>query len=105
MLKVCDMDYQRGAKFLASRDRAILLVLLDSGLRLAELSSMKLSDIDRHKSWIKVRGKGDKAPLPATAVALPATSDKAVAVRVVPQAFVMPYTPTMMMARKAAIEE
>lgn len=60
MLKVCELDYQQGAKFLASRNRAIILILLDSGLRLTELSSMKVTDIDTNSGWIKVQGKGGK---------------------------------------------
>lgn len=60
LLKVCEMDYQQGARFLGSRNRAILLVLLDSGVRLSELTGMALSDIDTAKGRIKVRGKGDK---------------------------------------------
>jgi site-specific recombinase XerD len=46
MLKVCDYDYQHNAKFLGSRNRAIILMLLDSGLRLSELASIQLQDID-----------------------------------------------------------
>ena len=34
MLAVCDKDYENNAKFLGSRNRAIILVLLDSGVRL-----------------------------------------------------------------------
>jgi site-specific recombinase XerD len=60
MLKVCELDYQRGAKFIASRNRAIILILLDSGLRLREISSIKLTDIDTNNGWIKVQGKGGK---------------------------------------------
>lgn len=41
------------------RDRAILLVLLDTGLRVSELCSLKVSDIDQEE--IRVVGKGGKA--------------------------------------------
>jgi site-specific recombinase XerD len=60
MLKVCELDYQQGARLLASRNRARILILLDSGLRLTELSSMKVTDIDTSNGWIKVQGKGGK---------------------------------------------
>lgn len=60
MLAVCDYDYAHNAKFLASRNRAIILVLLDTGVRLSELVSMKLSDIDSETGYIKVLGKGNK---------------------------------------------
>ena len=60
MLGVCDYDYQHGARFLGSRNRALILVLLDSGLRLSELAGLKLQDIDVEKGWVKVMGKGNK---------------------------------------------
>jgi len=60
MLRVCEYDYQQGARFLGSRNRAIVLILLDSGLRLSELASIKLQDIDVERGWIKVTGKGNK---------------------------------------------
>jgi len=60
MLRVCDHDYQQGARFLGSRNRAIILILLDSGLRLSELASVKLQDVDTERGWIKVMGKGNK---------------------------------------------
>lgn len=60
MLRVCDWDYQHNARFLGSRNRAIVLVLLDTGVRLSELVQMRLSQINTDRGWIKVRGKGGK---------------------------------------------
>jgi site-specific recombinase XerD len=60
MLQVCDQDYQHNAKFLGSRNKAVILVLLDSGLRLSELASIKVYDIEVERGWIKVMGKGAK---------------------------------------------
>jgi len=60
MLAVCDYDYQHNAKFLGSRNKAIILALLDSGLRVSELANIKLQDIDTDRGWIKVVGKGAK---------------------------------------------
>lgn len=54
MLDLCDNS------FLGTRDRAILLLFLDTGLRLSEMASIKLSDIDYGRSTIKVMGKGAK---------------------------------------------
>ncbi len=60
MLAVCDSDYALHAKFLGSRNRAIVLVLLDTGVRLSELLGMKLNDLDNGNGCIKVLGKGSK---------------------------------------------
>ncbi len=60
MLQVCDHDYQHNAKFLGSRNKATILILLDSGLRVSELANIKLPDIDVERGWIKVVGKGTK---------------------------------------------
>jgi len=60
MLGICDYDYQHGARFLGSRNRALILMFLDSGLRLSELASIKLQDIDVDNGRIKVTGKGNK---------------------------------------------
>ncbi len=60
MLSVCDYDYVHNAKLLASRNRAIMLVLLDTGIRLSELTGMHLSDINSESGEFKVLGKGRK---------------------------------------------
>jgi site-specific recombinase XerD len=54
------MDFKNNAKFLGSRNRAIILILLDSGLRVSELASIKLEDVDTERGLIKVLGKGSK---------------------------------------------
>lgn len=60
MLRLCDYDYDHGAKFLASRNKAIILTLLDSGVRLGELVGMKINDLNKDTGCIKVIGKGNK---------------------------------------------
>ncbi len=47
-------------KMLAARDRAILWLLLSTGIRLSELCGLCFADIDWDKSLIYVRGKGAK---------------------------------------------
>lgn len=42
------------------REKALLEVLYGCGLRVSELVTLKLSDIDFEKKWFVVRGKGDK---------------------------------------------
>lgn len=60
MLAVYDYDYEHNAKFLGSRNKAIILVLLDSGVRLSELIGMTLDDINTSNGNIRVMGKGSK---------------------------------------------
>ena len=60
MLAVCDKDYENNAKFLGSRNRAIILVLLDTGVRLSELTGIKLLDVTTSNGNIRVMGKGAK---------------------------------------------
>jgi len=60
MLAVCDYDYEHKAKFVGSRNRAIILVLLDTGVRLSELVNMKIRDINTDTGYIRVLGKGSK---------------------------------------------
>jgi len=60
MLAVCNHDYEHNAKFLASRNQAIILMLLDTGVRLSELVGMTISDVDSETGYVKVLGKGAK---------------------------------------------
>ncbi len=55
VLKLCS-----GKNFLDARNRAIILVLYDTGLRLDELTHVMLSDINRTEQTIRVVGKGNK---------------------------------------------
>lgn len=45
------------------RDRAIMELLYSSGLRLAELVSLELHDLDRSEAIVRVTGKGNKTRL------------------------------------------
>ncbi len=58
MFRVCDWDYEHGAKLLGSRNKAILLILLDTGVRLSELCYIRVQDLDRDTGLVKVVGKG-----------------------------------------------
>lgn len=55
LLLLCD-----DSKFLGARNRAIILSLLDTGLRLSELANIQIRDIDFDRETIKVMGKGAK---------------------------------------------
>lgn len=45
---------------LAARDKAMLEVLYSSGLRVSELTSLQMQDVDMQEGIIRVRGKGRK---------------------------------------------
>ena len=49
-----------GPTFLGYRDRAILVLLYDTGLRLSELTGMGFSSLDLNNMEVKVLGKGNK---------------------------------------------
>ena len=53
ILKACD-----GSSFEKRRDAAILRLFVDSGLRLSELTNMRLEDVE--KDLVYVTGKGDR---------------------------------------------
>ena len=42
------------------RNRAILCIFLDTGMRLSELANLKLEDINMERNIIKINGKGNK---------------------------------------------
>jgi len=46
--------------FLGIRNKAIILVFLETGLRLSELANIQIADIDFDRGVIKVMGKGDR---------------------------------------------
>src|SRR5690606_40388666 len=52
---VCSSDL-----FIARRDRALLELIYSSGLRLAEVTGLDLSDIDLQEGMVNVTGKGSK---------------------------------------------
>lgn len=57
LLEVCDNDCKRNAQLIGSRNKAIVLMLLDTRLRVSELASIKVNEIDTERGWLKVRGK------------------------------------------------
>ncbi len=60
LLAVCDHDFKNNTRFLGSRNKAVVLMLLDTGLRISELAGIEIEDIESERGWIKVRGKGAK---------------------------------------------
>lgn len=45
---------------MSTRDRAIFELLYSSGLRVGELTSLKVEDVDLGNGWVRVVGKGNK---------------------------------------------
>ena len=54
------MDTPQGDTFRPTRDRAMLELLYSSGLRVSELTSLDVVDLDMKESIVRVKGKGRK---------------------------------------------
>jgi len=58
MLDACDREIQRGNRLCGARNKAIISIFVDTGLRLNELTEMRLSELDPHLQQVRVMGKG-----------------------------------------------
>jgi len=63
LLKVCQYDIDSGSPFLGTRNKAIILVFVDSGIRLSELANIRVDDTNLETGIVKVTGKGSKQRL------------------------------------------
>src|SRR4030067_957079 len=54
------MDTPKGETFIPTRDKAMLELLYSSGLRVSELTSLDVVDLDIKESIVRVKGKGNK---------------------------------------------
>ena len=68
------LDAPNESNYLWRRDKAILETLYATGIRVGELVSLNLNDLDYSEGFIKVRGKGNKERL----VPFGAHADKAI---------------------------
>ncbi len=59
-LAVCELDIKNGARFCGLRNKGMILLFLDSGLRSSELAFLRLSDLDLEQRVVRVVGKGKK---------------------------------------------
>ncbi len=57
---MCDLDIRTGARFTGIRNKAMLLLFIDSGLRRAEMVNLRLSNLDLESRRVRVVGKGNK---------------------------------------------
>ena len=60
-LEVCEEDVKTACRYLGIRNKAIISLFVATGLRLAELSSIRVSDFDPRLQQVRVSGKGAKA--------------------------------------------
>jgi site-specific recombinase XerD len=60
LLSICDLDIKNGARFTGIRNKAMLLIFLDSGIRRSEQNNLRLSDVDLDNRRLRVLGKGIK---------------------------------------------
>jgi len=60
LISVCDCDIKSGARFTGIRNKAIIMLFLDSGLRLHEMVRLCLGDLNMDEKHIRVVGKGNQ---------------------------------------------
>jgi len=60
MLDVCERDITNNHGYPGIRNKAIISLFIDTGLRLSELSGIKLTDLDPNLHQLRVMGKGAK---------------------------------------------
>ena len=58
LIAVCDLDIRSGARFTGVRNRAMILLFVDSALRRKEMVGLRLSDLDLDARRVRVVGKG-----------------------------------------------
>jgi len=59
-LEVCEEDAKTACRYLGIRNKAIISLFVATGLRLAELSGIRLADFDPRLQQVRVLGKGAK---------------------------------------------
>lgn len=57
---MCDLDIKTGARYTGIRNKAMLLLFIDSGLRRAEIAQLTINDLDLENRRVRVVGKGNK---------------------------------------------
>jgi len=60
MLDGCEAEFHTASKFLGARNKAIISMFADTGMRLSELAGIKLSDLAPSLKQLRVMGKGAK---------------------------------------------
>jgi len=60
MLQGCEEEFHSSSRLLGSRNKAIIAIFCDTGMRLSELAGIKLSDLHSSLKQVRVMGKGSK---------------------------------------------
>lgn len=60
LLSICELDAKTGAYFTGVRNKALLLLFIDSAARLSEMAQLRLTDLNLEQRCIRVIGKGGK---------------------------------------------
>lgn len=60
LIMICDQDYSNGASFLGARHKAVILLFVDTGMRLSELGNLKLEHVSVETGRAVVTGKGNQ---------------------------------------------
>lgn len=60
LIEVCNLDIKTGARFTGLRNRAMVLIFVDSALRRNEMVCLNTTEVDLENRHIHVLGKGNK---------------------------------------------
>jgi site-specific recombinase XerD len=60
LMAVCDLDIRTGARFTGLRNKAMVLLFVDSALRRKEMVDLRITDLDLENRHVRVLGKGNK---------------------------------------------
>jgi site-specific recombinase XerD len=60
LIMICDQEYHNGASFLGARHKTVILLFVDTGMRLSELGNLKLEHISLETGRAVVIGKGNQ---------------------------------------------
>ena len=60
ILAVCDLDINTRDVFTGIRNKAMLLLFLDAGLRLKEMTELRFGDLNLDQRCVRIIGKGNK---------------------------------------------
>lgn len=71
----CLLEQPNSSDLKGQRDKAMLEVLYATGIRVTELISIKISDVNLHSGYIKVKKKNKERTIPVGNVALKCLSD------------------------------